>query len=178
MKLGTSFTEVTVRTNVSVAVSEPSLTVTVMVAVPFWLAAGVMVTVRLAPLPPKTMLALGTSAVFDDEPDTVRLPAAVCASPTVNADRRGGRVLVRRLVGDVRDRRGRVGRRDRDREGLHRTGVDATVGTPPLSWIATDTVAVPEALVADVYVRVPVELTAGCEENSAVLLLLTLKLSA
>ena len=41
VKLGASFTAVTVRTNVSVAVSEPSLTVTVMVEVPFWFAAGV-----------------------------------------------------------------------------------------------------------------------------------------
>ena len=85
MKLGTSFTEFTVSTNVSVPVSEPSLTVTVMVAAPFWFASGVTVTVRFAPLPPNTMLALGTSAVFDDEPLTVRLPAAVCASLTVNA---------------------------------------------------------------------------------------------
>ena len=36
-------------------------TVTVIVAVPDWLAAGVSVIVRLAPLPPSTRLALGIS---------------------------------------------------------------------------------------------------------------------
>lgn len=43
------------------------------------------VTVRLAPDPPKTMFAVGTSVVFDELPETVRLPAAVSWSPTVKA---------------------------------------------------------------------------------------------
>src|SRR5437016_5754157 len=56
-----------------------------MVAVPVWLSAGVMVTVRLAPEPPMTMLATGAKVGLDEAPETVRLPAAVCASPTTKA---------------------------------------------------------------------------------------------
>jgi hypothetical protein len=56
--------EFTVITKVSLVLSEPSLTVTVMVAVPLWPLAGVNVTVRFAPLPPKTMLAFGTNVVL------------------------------------------------------------------------------------------------------------------
>ena len=46
--------------------NRPSLTVSVMVAVPVCPAAGVIVTVRLAPVPPNTMLALGTRVRFDE----------------------------------------------------------------------------------------------------------------
>ena len=63
----------------------PSLTVTRMVEAPDWLAAGVTVTVRLAPEPPKTTLATGTRAVSDEVAGSVRLPAGVSASPTVKA---------------------------------------------------------------------------------------------
>ena len=56
-----------------------------MVADPDWPAAGVTVTVRLAPEPPSTMLETGTSVVFDDVRETSSDPAAVSASPTVNA---------------------------------------------------------------------------------------------
>ena len=66
--VGGSLTAVTVTTNVSVAVAVPSLTVSVMVVVPDWLAAGVTVTVRFAPVPPMTMLAFGTRVVLDDVP--------------------------------------------------------------------------------------------------------------
>src|SRR5213593_261699 len=75
----------TVNTKLSLAVRLPSLTVTVIVAVPVWLGAGVTVTVRLAPEPPKTMLPAGTNVRLEDAPETTRLPAAVCASPTVKA---------------------------------------------------------------------------------------------
>jgi hypothetical protein len=71
---------------VSLEVSVPSLTVTVIVAVPDCDATGVMETVRLFPLPPKTMAELGTSVVFEEEPVTARLPAAVSASLTVKAN--------------------------------------------------------------------------------------------
>src|SRR5437868_3895268 len=53
-------------------------------ALPVLPAAGVTVTVRFAPLPPNTIFAFGTSVVDDDEPETVRLEAAVSASPTVD----------------------------------------------------------------------------------------------
>src|SRR5712691_1677865 len=80
--VGGSFTAVTVSTKFVLAVSAPSLTVAVIVAVPNWLAAGVTVTVRFAPAPPNTMFAFGTSVGFDEVPLTVKLPG-VSASPTV-----------------------------------------------------------------------------------------------
>src|SRR5438034_11110733 len=60
----------------------PSASVTVMVtsAVPDWPAAGVSVTVRLPPLPPKVMLALGNSVGLLDAADNSKDPAAVSAS--------------------------------------------------------------------------------------------------
>src|SRR5437867_2516502 len=75
----------TVSVKLVVAVAAPSLTVSVMSAVPVSPDAGVMVTVRLAPLPPKARFALGTRIVFAELPLTVRLPAAVSASSTVKA---------------------------------------------------------------------------------------------
>src|SRR2546425_12725344 len=74
-----------VNTKLSLAVRLPSLTVTVIVAVPLWFRAGVTVTVRLAPEPPRTMFAAGTKVGLEDAPVTIRLPAAVWASPTVKA---------------------------------------------------------------------------------------------
>ncbi len=50
---------------------------------PVWPDAGVTVTVRLAPLPPKAMLLTGTSVGFELPPVSVRLAAAVSMSPTV-----------------------------------------------------------------------------------------------
>src|SRR4029078_2755220 len=52
--VGGSFTGVSVRRSVSLALRRPSLTVTVIVAVPLWFAAGVTEIVRLAALPPRT----------------------------------------------------------------------------------------------------------------------------
>ena len=74
---------VTERVKLEFAERVPSLTVRVMVAEPDWPEAGMMVTVRLAPLPPSAIFALGTSVVLEEAPLTERLPAAVCASPTV-----------------------------------------------------------------------------------------------
>ena len=59
--VGGVFCAVTVSTNVSTLRLMPSLTPTVIVAVPVKLAAGVTVTVRLLPLPPNTMLFVGTN---------------------------------------------------------------------------------------------------------------------
>ena len=61
----------------------PSLTVSVIAAVPVCPDAGVSVTVRFAPLPPKAMFAFGTSVGFDEPPLSVKLPAGVSTSPTV-----------------------------------------------------------------------------------------------
>ena len=84
LMVGRSFSELTVRVNMSLTAFVPSLTVIVMVVVPNWFVAGVMVTVRLAPLPPKVMFALGTSAVTDDPPDTLNAADGVSTSPMVN----------------------------------------------------------------------------------------------
>ena len=73
----------TVTVNVVLVEVVPSLTETVIVAVPTWPEAGVTVTVRLAPEPLMTMFAFGTSVVFEEEPVTVRLVTAVSASPTM-----------------------------------------------------------------------------------------------
>src|SRR5690349_19658662 len=83
--VGGVFDALTVSTNESLALFVPSLTLTVIVAMPVWLLAGVTVTVRLLPLPPKTTLFVGTSMGFEDVLPKVRLPAGVCASLTVNA---------------------------------------------------------------------------------------------
>src|SRR5204863_4539881 len=81
--VGASFTELTVNWKLVLVLNCPSLTVTVIVAVPNWLAAGVSVTVRFASVPPKTMFAFGTSVWTDELPLTVRFAAGVSASPTV-----------------------------------------------------------------------------------------------
>src|SRR6186713_1340578 len=76
----------TVRTKLVEAVSVPSLTVTVIVEVPLWPAAGVMTRLRLASVPPpKVMLAFGTNVTFDEVPETVNPVGCVSASPMVNA---------------------------------------------------------------------------------------------
>ena len=75
----------TVNTKLVDALRVPSLTAIVMVVVPFSPATGVMTTFRLAPVPPKVMLAFGTSVVFDEVPESVKLPGGVSASPMVKA---------------------------------------------------------------------------------------------
>ena len=82
--VGASFTDVTVKVNWRVAVSEPSLTVSVIVAEPFWLVAGCNCTVREFPVPPSMMRLVGMSVVSLEVALTVRLAAAVSASETVN----------------------------------------------------------------------------------------------
>ena len=54
-----------------------------MVAVPVWLLAGLTVTLRLAPEPPKTILAFGTRVVSDELAVRTKALAAVSASPMV-----------------------------------------------------------------------------------------------
>ena len=81
--VGKSLTEFTVSWNVSRLESvSPSVTVIVIVAEPNWFAAGVTVTVRSAPTPPKVIFAFGTSVRLDDEPETTKSPTGVSASPT------------------------------------------------------------------------------------------------
>ena len=77
------FVAVTVSTKESLAVRSPSLIVSVTVAKPVCPAAGVSVTVRFEPDPPRAMLLSGSRPGFDDEGVTARLAAEVSASPTV-----------------------------------------------------------------------------------------------
>ena len=73
---------VTVRRKVVVAERAPSETVSVTVAMPVRPAAGVAVTVRLAPLPPRTSPLVASRVVSDEAAVTVRAPGAVWVSPT------------------------------------------------------------------------------------------------
>src|SRR6266571_3551274 len=84
--VGGSFTGLTVRTN-EVLADAPSESVTVMVmgAAPFWLVIGVMVMLRLDPLPLMAMFPLGTSAGLEELQVTMRFVAAVWLSLTLNA---------------------------------------------------------------------------------------------
>src|SRR6185436_2192691 len=74
----------TVRRKLSLALAEPSLTLTVIKAMPDRPAVGVTVTVRAPALPPKTMALVGTSDGLEEARSKVRLLAAVSASATVN----------------------------------------------------------------------------------------------
>src|SRR5437867_2035713 len=66
--VGASLTEFTVTRKLTLADAPPSFTVAV--------------TVRFAPLPPKTMLPLGIKAEWEDVPTRVKALAGVSASPT------------------------------------------------------------------------------------------------
>ena len=67
--VGASLTAVTESVKDSLALRPPgSVTVTVISALPFWFAAGVTVSVRLAPLPPKTYAAGSGRSVVLSEP--------------------------------------------------------------------------------------------------------------
>ena len=72
----------TVSRSVSLAVFAPSLTVTVIVAVPYWLARDDRHRAR-RPAPAEHDVPFGTRTVLLDVPVSVRFPAAVSASPTV-----------------------------------------------------------------------------------------------
>src|SRR6185503_11570650 len=62
----------------------PSVTVNVMIAEPDRCPAGVTMSARLVPLPPRTMLLSGTSDVSDDDAVTVNRSAGVSTSLTAN----------------------------------------------------------------------------------------------
>ena len=79
--VGGSLFAFTVKTKLIDAVADPSDTVIVMVDVPLWLPAGVIITVRLAPVPLKTMLASGTTVALLDVAANVRSAGSDSASP-------------------------------------------------------------------------------------------------
>lgn len=77
----------TVNVKLDVAVRPPPfVTVSVMVAVPLCPTAGVNVTVREAPAPPKTRFAFGSTVVLLDDPVTINDATGVTLSPTVKAN--------------------------------------------------------------------------------------------
>ncbi len=80
---GASSTAVTVSTNDVLPLSEPSLTVTVTVPLPFCCVAGRMVSVRDAPLPPSMKLAGGRSVALSETTVTSRSPRGVSTSAMV-----------------------------------------------------------------------------------------------
>ena len=65
-KVGGSFTGLTVRAKLEPELAAPSLTVSVIMAVPNWFGAGTSCTVRLAPLPPNEIFPTGRSAGLED----------------------------------------------------------------------------------------------------------------
>jgi hypothetical protein len=73
----------TVNKNDLVAIVGPSLTVTVIVAVPVCPAEGVTVTVRLDAEPPKAIEFSGTREGLDELADNCRFIGAISRSPTV-----------------------------------------------------------------------------------------------
>src|SRR6185503_6998986 len=82
--VGGSLTELTVRRKLVLA--EPfsaSVTVIVIIVLPAWFAAGVMATMRVAPLFVTSRFALGTTPWLEDVATTTRLPTGVSRSPTV-----------------------------------------------------------------------------------------------
>src|SRR5438128_7195490 len=84
--VGGSFTGLTVNRKLVLAVPpSASLTVMVMVAVPYRLGRGVKATVRLVPSPVKMIFLSVISAGLDELPVTTRLVGADSASFTVNA---------------------------------------------------------------------------------------------
>src|SRR5438045_6357482 len=66
LSVGGSFTGLTVKRKLRIAVSVPSLTVTVIVALPTSLVAGVSWRFRASPLPLNTILALGTRTWLEE----------------------------------------------------------------------------------------------------------------
>src|ERR1043166_3973148 len=81
---GGSLTGVTVRLKLVLEMAMPSLTAIATVVVPDRFGAGVSVTVRVLPLPPKTMLVFARRFVLDDNPDRESELAAVSRSPMTN----------------------------------------------------------------------------------------------
>jgi hypothetical protein len=75
----------TVTRNLASVMAAPSLTEMVMVAVPVWLLAGIIVKLRWLPDPLKTIPLFGIREGFEEVPLTVRLVAADSTSPMLKA---------------------------------------------------------------------------------------------
>src|SRR5438132_386267 len=88
LRVGGSFTGSTVSTKEVLALLTPSVTVTVMVALPFSLLAGVICKLRERPLPLKTIFALGTSTGLDELAESARLAGALSLSAKLSGRER------------------------------------------------------------------------------------------
>ena len=175
--VGTSFTASTVTTKVSLVVAVPSLTVTVIVAVPNWLAAGVAVSVRAAPEPPKTRFALGISVGSEDVAATVSEPAAVSTSPIVTASAPvalSSEVVVSAMSEIVGASFAALSVMVKVCAAFVST---PPLAVPPLSWTVTVTVALPLAFAAGVKVSAPLAARAGWALKRALALFVRVKLN-
>src|SRR5882762_5098236 len=85
-----------VETKEAVLLVTPSLTEIVIVLAPNWLVAGVMITPRLVPLPPRRILALGTKVGLEEVAVTTRLLMTESESPMTNGIT--GEVVSSRIV--------------------------------------------------------------------------------
>ena len=74
----------TASTKLLLDVNVPSLTIRAILAEPSWFDVGVKVTVRLPPVPPRTIWLVAIRLVFDENATTTRFDAAVSASEIVN----------------------------------------------------------------------------------------------
>src|SRR6267143_5987399 len=77
LMVGGSLTAFTVRLKKVLALVTPSLTVSLMAAVPLWSGAGVMVTVRFVPKPLTTMLVVGPMVGLEETAVTFSSNAVV-----------------------------------------------------------------------------------------------------
>src|SRR5205085_8218840 len=81
-RVGTSFTALTVSRKLVLTAFVPSLTISVIVALPLASGMGVTVTVRFEPEPPKTMLFVGTRIGFRSEERRVGKDGGVWTAAT------------------------------------------------------------------------------------------------
>jgi hypothetical protein len=72
----------TVTVNDVLALNESSAAVSVTVAIPVRPFTGVMVAVRLAPLPPNTIPLIGINCESEELADNIKFPGALSLSPT------------------------------------------------------------------------------------------------
>ena len=161
----------------SLVVAVPSLTVTVIVAVPNWLAAGVAVSVRAAPEPPKTRFVLGMSVGSEDVAATVSEPAAVSTSPIVTASAPvalSSAMLVSAMSVIVGASFAALSVRVKVCAALVST---PPLAVRPLSCAVTVTVALPLAFVAGVKVSVPAAPIAGWALKRALASFVSVKLT-
>ena len=86
-------------------VTVPSFTETVMVALPLWLAAGVMLIVRFAPLPPREMFPFGTRVGIRRGGRDGQVSRGGFHISHSEGDGAGGGIFIGGLVRNVADRR-------------------------------------------------------------------------